>query len=377
MKKQINLYGRTVNINALKNQIVTIENELDKLIRIKSYMRQLYNDTSGNETSSTVYVLFGAHALKDEKQFLQDVANMSIPDPITADPASYKPVFDQINEIFLKHVYVEDNRKTPEQRAAERAAAAEREAAAKAEHAEREAYNKEHIYSMYDGEEEIAVPDGMAAVVIGCYYDGSDIITDYFNRHCKAGEQYIIGMVDIGTRNTENLNRQFTSGFPFELSQNWEWQPENRLEKTIRQQVKVKCNGYDSMPCYLAVTINKWVRSGKKSKLYQELVQRPAAQPVEGVTLRINSAKNGIEVYFPGKPSDAVLTALKSSGFHWAKFSKCWYKKDTAAARAAAEKITGATFPTGTASPNVHDDGGDMLDAMNEQAADIWAAQNL
>lgn len=57
--------------------------------------------------------------------------------------------------------------------------------------------------------------------------------------------------------------------------------------------------------------------------------------PGEGfiATCRINEAKGGIEIYFKAKPSTDILTDLKSNGFRWAKFNKCWYKHDSAYAR--------------------------------------------
>lgn len=46
---------------------------------------------------------------------------------------------------------------------------------------------------------------------------------------------------------------------------------------------------------------------------------------VEKVVL--NEDKNGIEIYFSGKPSEEVRNNLKSNGFRWSKYNKCWYAK--------------------------------------------------
>lgn len=38
---------------------------------------------------------------------------------------------------------------------------------------------------------------------------------------------------------------------------------------------------------------------------------------------------DGVEVYFPGKPSEATRAALKTSGYRWHKKKQCWYARNT------------------------------------------------
>lgn len=60
-----------------------------------------------------------------------------------------------------------------------------------------------------------------------------------------------------------------------------------------------------------------------------------------GATIRKNIDKGGIEIRFPDKPSPEVLTRLKSAGWRWSRFAKCWYAKDTPRAEAFARELTG------------------------------------
>jgi len=58
----------------------------------------------------------------------------------------------------------------------------------------------------------------------------------------------------------------------------------------------------------------------------------PVAAPitpvvVEGVTVRRNEDKGGIEVVFSAKPDRAVLDALKSHGFRWSQRQGLWWSK--------------------------------------------------
>jgi hypothetical protein len=84
----------------------------------------------------------------------------------------------------------------------------------------------------------------------------------------------------------------------------------------------------------------------------------------------INRAKNGIEIRFPYKPSDEILAEIRRAGFRWGRFAKCWYAQDNSRNRDFAQRF-------GLQPAEARDQGGDMLDAQSEQAADRWAAHNL
>ncbi len=47
------------------------------------------------------------------------------------------------------------------------------------------------------------------------------------------------------------------------------------------------------------------------------------------IRVEINPDFNGIEVYFPGKPSEAVRGALKDQGWRWHRQKGCWYNRNT------------------------------------------------
>lgn len=49
-------------------------------------------------------------------------------------------------------------------------------------------------------------------------------------------------------------------------------------------------------------------------------------------TLKLNEELKGIELYFDTKPEQEVLTNLKSNGFRWSGFKKCWWNKQSEAA---------------------------------------------
>ena len=65
-----------------------------------------------------------------------------------------------------------------------------------------------------------------------------------------------------------------------------------------------------------------------------------------GVSVRFNSAKNGVELVFPTKPAADILARVKAAGFRWSRFASCWYAKQSPATIAAAHAIAGTDAAT-------------------------------
>jgi hypothetical protein len=72
------------------------------------------------------------------------------------------------------------------------------------------------------------------------------------------------------------------------------------------------------------------------------LVEKPKAETpgvsTEGVTIRFNTTKNGIEISFSKKPSSSILDSLKADGFRWSRFNAVWYIPDSSYNRFKAAK---------------------------------------
>lgn len=64
------------------------------------------------------------------------------------------------------------------------------------------------------------------------------------------------------------------------------------------------------------------------------------------ITMKLNDEKNGVELYFTDKPSEEIRTELKSNGFRWSLFNKCWYGKQNEKTLAFAEKLTNGNIDT-------------------------------
>jgi len=60
--------------------------------------------------------------------------------------------------------------------------------------------------------------------------------------------------------------------------------------------------------------------------------------PAGSARIVYNENQDGIEIHHSSKPAQSVIDAIKAAGFRWAKFNKCWYKKDSSYAREVAAR---------------------------------------
>lgn len=82
---------------------------------------------------------------------------------------------------------------------------------------------------------------------------------------------------------------------------------------------------YYDVNFYLELRIGKY----DKDYIYEEST-KPENKPsenIEDIVFKKNEIKNGLEIYFPEKPCEAVRDILKNNGFRWGRFNKCWYKR--------------------------------------------------
>lgn len=68
-----------------------------------------------------------------------------------------------------------------------------------------------------------------------------------------------------------------------------------------------------------------------------------ATAPAAGVVVQINTERGGLEIRFPAKPAEAVLSMMKRHGWRWTRFGGCWYHRATAENLSAAAQIANLT----------------------------------
>lgn len=78
---------------------------------------------------------------------------------------------------------------------------------------------------------------------------------------------------------------------------------------------------------------------GKHSLDVAPTVTQSEPVKVDGVTVRENEERDGVEIVFPAKPSDEVRERMKALGFRWSRPQGLWYAKRTAERLAFAQSL--------------------------------------
>ena len=97
------------------------------------------------------------------------------------------------------------------------------------------------------------------------------------------------------------------------------------------------CDGmidYFNVNFWYDLGIGKWDKPyqiNTKAKKIEGESPKVKPEPSNPGFLRveINPEFDGVEVYFPSKPSEATRDALKLAGYRWHSKKKCWYAKNT------------------------------------------------
>lgn len=69
---------------------------------------------------------------------------------------------------------------------------------------------------------------------------------------------------------------------------------------------------------------------GKHSLDVAPVAEQAEPMKVDGVTVRENEERDGVEIIFPAKPADDVRERMKALGFRWSRPQGLWYAKRTA-----------------------------------------------
>lgn len=202
---------------------------------------------------------------------------------------------------------------------------------------------RKHFQAELGGLETVTLPEGCQFVTIQAFYDDSDTMTDYFNRHASLGPRFVMAIAK-GNRHTEAAARKSLASAPELQKLTWKWHKENYsmghgywLESspigTIR---KDAYDGRTEVSYRYEIRFERYEKSLPASKWYGKPSEpKKEAKPVSSgngkTAIRRNEERNGIEVQFSDKPERSVLDSLKSLGFRWSGKQALWYARYTPA----------------------------------------------
>lgn len=207
-------------------------------------------------------------------------------------------------------------------------------------------------------------PAGAVMAIIGTFeVDCSDPMSDYFNH--RTERTILLGFSDSKRNNFAELRKAAANAEETRFLAEYNRSLENRdrawyfLGKwSSGWQVKKASLGN------LCVTDPNNIKLPKPAAITLNATEyKKQFPPADGkmATCRLNKAKGGVELYFPGKPAQEVLADLKANGFRWSRFNGCWYRADNSVSRRVAAKY--AVVPA----EEINQDAG-LVDAQ-EQAA--------
>jgi hypothetical protein len=129
------------------------------------------------------------------------------------------------------------------------------------------------------------------------------------------------------------------SKYPELEALSWKWHDENYsmgrgyyLESDIAGEMPHPYREGETVTYRFSVRVDKYA-GGKGHHLYKHYtgIAFAPAYPDEGekAKVRLNAEHNGVEVSFPSKPDDAVISSLRAAGFRWHRFKKLWYARQS------------------------------------------------
>ena len=167
------------------------------------------------------------------------------------------------------------------------------------------------------------------------YYDEYFMDLVYPNKGCEVYEVWINEL--INPSNNKMFWYKVLYNHLGNVCQGYTWTLDN-----IKDDAK-KWNVSEDIENYIDETIKYMIENHSIIVLEDETEEKNDTEETENikdsevieekeniqVEVRFNEEKNGIELYFSNKPDEEIRDTLKSNGFRWARYNKCWYCKDT------------------------------------------------
>jgi hypothetical protein len=88
-------------------------------------------------------------------------------------------------------------------------------------------------------------------------------------------------------------------------------------------------NKTEQMPSYMLSNLSQNIASVKKRIEHLERLKQVEEIEItsNGITLKVNKEDNRVQLFFPDIPSEEVRTKLKSNGFRWSPYNRCWQRQ--------------------------------------------------
>lgn len=329
---------RVLSLRMLKDDAKHFQHyTLHKVLHAEQYMRERTgtiepDGTTTDDHMSASFILFGAaFQLSEEGKAarLQFVAEL----PGTITREMIPAIEEKAQAFYEKWVSITDKRKTREAKEADAIEHAEIKAKFDAERAEK----KTAFLAAWSSGEMATIPRGATYFEIEANYDDSDSMSDYFAT-ASYGAPLFLAFAPGGPRR-EEAYRTAVACYP--NLQALEWKMERHeysmgrgtwlqsSQAGLTEGVKTY-GGHINPPFVFEVRI----ASAREDMTLPAFIGRnphgPSllADPLsDGIEVRRNEMRNGIEIVFPSKPEEATREEMKAHGFRWSPRQGLWYTR--------------------------------------------------
>ena len=343
MNKQVTYFDKVFTIKGLKKEIEKVENFFWKYNHIKSYLVETYGlfEREAEQHTSECITLFTENEVKDFDVYIEKYKelffNQIKGEEITLSDCISLSQKGELKALFSKHVCFIDKREHEQERIEKNLKNQEYQII---NNMERQL--EELKFGLHDENgDKVTKEDNQMFVYIEAYFDDSDAMTDYFHRHASISSSYALAVVNT-KQQRESTVRNILNQIPELNKYKWEWKTENYsmghgnyLESEYIGTIKHNAyNGRKEVGYRFQIEFSN-SKELPKSRYFIDLNSRTNNEQSESNNtesnkdkiVRKNEEKNGVEIKFSSKPSDEILSKLKSNGFRWSKFSKVWYCK--------------------------------------------------
>jgi len=179
-------------------------------------------------------------------------------------------------------------------------------------------------------------------ITVSLCYNNSNGMVDYYDP-CRKIKTWVMDEIPEGRRLLSIL-KKIVAKYPKLSRLEWTDHKENHSMNSFgysltSESVKLADYTDEKAVVYLAGTVESgffmvefgfFEYDGKCDDWIEKPIQQKSLSPVftGNIVFRENKEKNGLEIYFKSKPNQDVRDTLKSNGFRWGKYNKCWYKRN-------------------------------------------------
>ena len=118
---------------------------------------------------------------------------------------------------------------------------------------------------------------------------------------------------------------------------------ESKREKYKEYNKKAREDKTEQLPSYVLSNLSQNIASVKKriEKVTELKSNKDSEELINGVTLKVNTTDNRVQLLFNSIPSTEVRDKLKSNGFRWSPYNKAWQRQISRWAYDIAKEIAG------------------------------------